>query len=155
MKLAPFLSNADVTVEINPKNEEHLFKEMLQSLSENVTRVDVDTILRDLMRREKESSTGIGKGLAIPHATVESLDKTYMAVATLLNPIPFKSIDKRPVSFVIMLLSPPNRADEHVALLARIARMFSKEFFIDIALKAKSKEELVGILMDEDERHVG
>ncbi|MBT3181845.1 MAG: PTS sugar transporter subunit IIA [Deltaproteobacteria bacterium] len=155
MKLAPFLKDAVIAVKVHTPSVDSLFRTLSEEFYESGVKIDVDIVVRELLKRESSCSTGIGKGLAIPHATIESLDKTYMAIATLADPIDFKSIDKRPVKLVIVLISPPAAVDEHIALLARISRLCSKDIFIELLSQSEDKDDLVQLILEEDERCVG
>ncbi len=155
MKLAPFLKNAVIDVNVHSPSVDSLFRTLSEEFYESGVKVDVDLVVKELLKRESSCSTGIGKGLAIPHATVKGLDKTYMAIATLAEPIDFKSIDKRPVRLVIMLISPPNSVDEHIALLARISRLCSKDIFIELLIQSEDRKDLLQLILEEDEKYVG
>jgi PTS system nitrogen regulatory IIA component len=88
-----------------------------------------DDVVLNLSRREQAGSTGLGEGVAIPHARVKGLDRIYAFYARLKSPIPFDSPDGRPVSDVLVLLVPGPATEEHLTILADAMRMLSDRRF--------------------------
>jgi len=85
--------------------------------------LDQDAIQQILVERERQHSTGVGGGVAIPHGAVESLDVHLGALLVVTPAIPFAASDGQPVSLVFGLLGPRGAAAQHLKLLARIARL--------------------------------
>jgi len=81
-------------------------------------------VLEALLEREKLGTTGIGDGLAIPHAKLEGLDRMVGVFARLETPISFDALDDEPVDLVFLLLAPTTAAADHLKALARVARVF-------------------------------
>ena len=84
--------------------------------------LDRRAIFDALQAREKLGSTGLGKGFALPHARLEALSETFALFVRLARPIDFEAIDERPVDLVILLLSPANGGNHHLATLAALSR---------------------------------
>lgn len=82
-----------------------------------------------LSRREQVGSTGLGEGIAIPHARVEDLSRIQLAYLRLKQPIPYDAPDGRPVSDVMVILVPKRATDEHLQILAEIAQIFGDRRF--------------------------
>lgn len=100
-------------------------KQAIQDLSERVAeRFDLPAreVFDQLLQRERLGSTGIGNGIAIPHARLRGIDRIYGAFARLEKPIDFESIDDEPVDLVFLLLAPEGEGADHLKALARIAR---------------------------------
>jgi len=155
MKLGPYLEKAAIDISLHAPAASSMLRTLVEKLNCSGADLDVDCAIEELLKRESSCSTGVGNGLAIPHATIEKLSTTQLAIATLADPIDFNAMDGRPVRLVFLLLSPPGYTKEHVALLARIARMCSNEIFMEMMMQAESVEELRQLMIDEDERHVG
>jgi len=101
-------------------------KQVLQTLAERaaaLTGVDEKTILDALVQREKLGSTGVGGGLAIPHARVPRLDHIVGMFAHLAHPIDFEALDEQPVDLVFLMLAPESAGADQLKALARIARV--------------------------------
>ena len=76
-----------------------------------------------LLQREHLGSTGVGRGVAIPHGRLTQLDRIYGIFARLERPIDFDSVDDRPVDLIFMLLAPDNEGADHLKALARVSRV--------------------------------
>ena len=84
--------------------------------------LDPAAVLAALQAREVLGSTGVGNGIAVPHARLEALSDIVGFFARLDRPVPFDAIDGRPVDLVVMLLSPPQGSGQHLAALAQVSR---------------------------------
>lgn len=88
---------------------------------------DVVPVSTAIQNREATSSTGIGNGVAIPHASVSCVTEIVAIAARLTPPVDFLSQDKQPVSFCILFLSPKGQAQQHLQFLSMLARFFSNK----------------------------
>lgn len=86
-------------------------------------------VTRDLARRERVGSTGLGQGFAIPHARFGDLDRILVAYLRLKTPIPYDAADGKPVSDILVVLVPKQAAEEHLSILADASRMFADRAF--------------------------
>jgi PTS system nitrogen regulatory IIA component len=129
-------------------------KQALQILSEAAAaRLDLDSriIFDAVMERERLGSTGVGDGVAIPHARLEGLDHVFGLFAKLKSPIDFDAIDGRPVDLVFLLLAPETSGAEHLKALARISRVFRREDIRSHLRATETREGMVAILTLQDE----
>ncbi len=110
--------------------------------------LDEDQVLEAVMAREKLGSTGIGYGVAIPHARLKGLSAPLVAVARHHDGIDFDAIDGEPVFIVVMLLVPEDSTSEHLKLLARFARALQQEAFRSSLLQAADAEAMAQCFVD-------
>jgi len=96
--------------------------------------------------REQTRSTGIGSGIAIPHGKCKAVKELVMAIGIAHEPIDFESVDDKPVTIVILLVSPTDQTGPHIQALARISRLMLDEQFRQSLEKAGSAEELYELL---------
>jgi len=117
-----------VSVDLNVTSQKQLFQEMATRL---ITAHDFDISGRDIvaaaMERERLGSTGVGNGVALPHARIAGLDQVVAGFARLSDPMDFDSVDGRPVDLVAFLLAPENAAGAHLRALARVSRTLRRE----------------------------
>ena len=99
-----------------------------------------------VLERERLGSTGVGEGVAIPHARIESLTRPAGGFARLLEPTDFEAIDERPADLVFMLLAPTDAGADHLRALARAARVFRQERIRAALRQAQSEEAVLAIL---------
>lgn len=98
---------------------------LLEDLARRAARaldLDADDILAALVRREGLGSTGIGAGVALPHARLDAVRRPYGLLARLREPLDFEAVDERPVDLVFLLLRPTESGGEPLNALARVAR---------------------------------
>lgn len=155
MKLSGYLEEQLTITGLKPTDKGTLIDEMLRVVEKSYPLDDRKKVLEDLMMRERQSTTGIGGGVAIPHAIVESLAKTVMVLASVPDGMEFQSVDRSPVYVVFLLLSPPNRVREHIKLLARIARICSSPTVVQQIAQMRTSGEIIELIKGEDEIHVG
>lgn len=99
-----------------------------------------------VLERERLGSTGVGEGVAIPHARIETLSRPVAGFARLLEPADFEAIDERPADLIFMLLAPTDSGADHLRALARAARVFRQERIRNALRQAQSAETVLAIL---------
>ncbi len=122
MEISDFLSPDAVVVDLAAASK----KQALQALSQRVARVaglEERAVFDVLLERERLGTTGVGKGIAIPHGKIANLDRIYGLFARLKPPVPFESLDDEPVDLVFLLLAPAAAGADHLKALARISRL--------------------------------
>ena len=105
-------------------------KQALQALSEvaaHGTGLEARTIFDAVMHRERLGSTGVGQGVAIPHARLQGINQVSCFFARLKNPVDFESIDGRPADLVFMLIAPEDAGAEHLKALAKVSRYLRRD----------------------------
>ena len=107
-------------------------------LAETGALTDRDAALDAVLKRESERTTGIGYGLAIPHGKSDGCPQLAMAAGKPAEPVDFQSLDGRPVTFVVLLVSPPDQTGPHIQALAKISRLMNIEDFRDAVTAAAS-----------------
>jgi PTS system nitrogen regulatory IIA component len=122
--LSALLIPADVFLGVDASTKDRAFEEIARFIAGRHALPEAD-VLACLVEREKIGSTGLGFGVAIPHARVKGLSRPIAAFVRTKFPIPFGAPDDKPVSNMLVLLVPPEVADEHLQLLAEVAEMFA------------------------------
>ncbi len=107
-------------------------KQALQEMCERaaiVSGLREREILDVIIQRERLGSTGVGNGIAIPHAKMEKCHRIFGVFARLERPIDFESLDGQPVDLIFMLIAPEGAGADHLKALSRIARLFRDPSF--------------------------
>lgn len=125
-----------------------LLRHLLEKIESTFHSFDLDRTHRELMSNESEDSSGIGRGVAVPHLYVDGLDRTVIAVARIPEGIDFAAIDNKPVYLVCLILSNPESYRSHLNFLAYFARKFQTPTLLDEILKADSKKSILSLLFD-------
>jgi PTS system nitrogen regulatory IIA component len=114
--------------------------------------LDHEAVLARIEQREKLGSTGFGRGVAIPHARVEGLNRPVAVFLRLEAPVDFDSADGMPVDFVFGLLSPENAGAAHLHALAAISRIMRDDRMHAALIRAPGVEALYGLLHNVNDR---
>lgn len=142
MVLTQILNTACIKVPIEAKDKQSAIKELVDLLDYNGLLQDRDLALEAVLMREQTRSTGIGSGIAIPHGKCKAVKELVMSIGIAHEPIDFESVDGKPVSIIILLISPVDRTGPHIQALAQISRLMLDEQFKQSLEKASSAEEI-------------
>jgi|ERR1700722_5268743 PTS system nitrogen regulatory IIA component len=121
MKVSDFLSLADVSIEAAFADKRKLLEDLARRASRAVD-LEPDIILAELRKREQLGSTGMGGGVALPHARIHRIQKPFGMVVRLKKPIEFDAVDGKPVDMIALLLLPDTQEGKQLGALACIAR---------------------------------
>lgn len=128
-------------------------KNLLQRLSETLgeaTGVEARDVYDRLFEREKLGSTGMGGGIAIPHARLAGIDKVYTVFATLEEPVDFEAIDENPVDLIFALVAPIDAGADHLQALAAASRLLRSKEFCARVRGASSQDAVSALLLTEE-----
>lgn len=150
VKIMDLLHESAVLTELKATTKKGILEELLQPLVQRHVVKDAATALTVLLEREKLGSTGIGQGIAIPHAKTDEATGVVAALGLCRKGVAFDSLDGEPVHIVFLLLAPPGAAATHLKALARISRMLKDKFFRQSLRDAKAVEDLLKLVREED-----
>lgn len=123
--LDTLLSPARVMCRAEAASKKRIFELASQRIADTEANLQQQDVYTQLLAREKIGSTGLGSGVAVPHCRVEGLAAPIGCLITLAEGVHFDSPDNNPVDLLFVLLVPPESTQEHLNLLAEIARRFS------------------------------
>ena len=106
-------------------SKKRLLEYVSELLANSSPELSQNEIFNALINREKLGSTGLGKGVAIPHGRIASLERPVCAFVTLASPVDFDATDGQPVDLIFTLLVPEDSTEEHLQVLSTIAEIFS------------------------------
>lgn len=142
MEISKVITPDRVRVPIQAGEKTGVITELIDLLSETGGLSNRDAALEAVLKRENERTTGIGYGLAIPHGKSDGANGLVMAAGKPANSVDFQSLDGRPVTFVVLLVSPPDQTGPHIQALAKISRLMNMEDFRSAVEQAASADEL-------------
>lgn len=145
MDLGDLLAPNGIIPALKAKSKKLALQELAQKASE-VTGIDGREIFDTLLQRERLGSTGLGRGIAIPHVKFRSIKSIVCLFARLEEPIPFDSHDNEPVDIVFLLLAPEHASGDHLKALARISRLVRDSATLDRLRTAPDAEALRKVL---------
>ena len=129
-------------------------KQLLQEMADVATQcgaingsLSTGEIVSAVMERERLGSTGVGGGVALPHARLSGLDKVRAVFARLEKPISYEAVDDRPVDLVVLLLAPKEASGDHLKALAKVSRLLRKQDMRNRLRTAPDAESLYHLLI--------
>lgn len=143
MKLSEVISPALVSIGLDVSDKCDAIEKMVDLLTSSGNIDDRNALLDAMFERERTMTTGIGHGVAIPHAGIDGIREITAAAALLAKPIDFESIDFQPVSIIFAIACPAKRGKSYMEILAQIARLFSNAEFREKLVSAKTAEDFI------------
>jgi nitrogen PTS system EIIA component len=150
MKILDFLDLKSVSLDLKSNTKKEALAELCELLKGSSNIKDSNAVVASLLEREKLGSTGIGQGVAIPHAKSEAANHLVAALGISKRGVQFESLDGEPVYVIVLLVSSPDAAGQHLKALARISRLLKDKFFRQGLREAKSVDEIQKIIQEED-----
>lgn len=151
MILQKIFGPLSIKVGLESETRDELFEELVDQLSKQYPHGEAfprSEIIAALEAREAKMSTGIAKGIALPHATVESLDGLHGVLGISSRGIDYDSLDGHPVYLVFMLLASPGVAESHLQALQRLALLIEDKDYAQRLSQASSSEKAHAILAE-------
>ena len=108
-------------------------------------------VLDALVERENQGSTGVGRGVAVPHARLKGLDRMRAVMVRLERPVPFEAVDEQPVDILFALFAPDGAQTQHLRALARVSRLLRDGEVREHIRQARSPDAIYAILSRESE----
>ena len=150
MKVLDYLDVGAVSLDLKNSTKKEVIEELCEMLAAANKLPDVKTTVDAIMEREKLGSTGIGQGVAIPHAKSTLLTDVVAALGVSKKGIQFDALDGEPVYIIFLLMAPVDSAGLHLKVLARISRLLKDKFFRQSIREAASIEAVKKIIEEED-----
>jgi PTS system nitrogen regulatory IIA component len=149
--LTELLTPDRIRVPIVAGDKPGVLRELVEMLGERA-KVDPAPLLTAVLDREQVLSTGIGHGIAIPHAKVTTVTDLSLVCGSHPTGIDFEALDGAPVRLFFLLIGPESAAGQHVKALSRIARLVRRESVREELMQAKTAEEFNQLLVEAEER---
>src|SRR5262245_7429437 len=130
MDLAELIAPEAVYASLQAKSKNQALQKISQRAAV-LTGLEARTIFDTLLQRERLGSTGVGRGIAIPHGRLAALPRIVSVFARLDEPIEFEALDGEPVDLIFLLLAPEHAGADHLKALARISRLLREPTTID------------------------
>ena len=154
MKLSELIDTKAIVSEIEASGKEEAIAEMVEVLAAagKIAASDAKSLTDALMAREQLGSTGIGQGLAVPHAKHENVKELVAAFGRSKAGIEFDSLDGEPAYLVFLLLSNKEASGLHLEALAYITKLLRDDVFCRFLREAKDRAEIAELLKEADEK---
>ena len=153
MKFADFVYFKATVPELQARDRDGAIAEIVSSLDKagKLGKGKCKEITRAVIKREKEASTGMGKGVAVPHVKHKLVKDVIAAIGLSSAGIDFSALDKQPVYSVILLISPADEPDKHLQAMENIFRHLQQEKFRKFLRQCRSLAQIEDLLREADE----
>ncbi|MCE5303853.1 MAG: PTS sugar transporter subunit IIA [Planctomycetaceae bacterium] len=157
MKFADFICRDAILAQLTAHDKEGAIREMVGALCKagQVEADESESIIKAILKREELGSTGIGRGVAVPHTKHPSVDHLVGTVAVSSSGVDFASLDGEVVHLFFLLISPPDRPGDHLRALENISRQLRDDTFCRFLKQAKSVEDVQQLLNEADNNQFG
>lgn len=152
MDLGDLIAPQSIIASLRVKTKKQALHELAEKAAK-ITGLDSRELLETLMQRERLGSTGVGRGIAIPHGRVPNLDRIVCVFARTQEPIPFDALDDEPVDLIFLLLAPEHAGADHLKALARISRLLRNHPSIEKLRGAHDRAALYAVLTEPAASH--
>ena len=151
LKISDFLKSEAIVMEIKAKDKIEALNELVEHMVSKKYVKDGDTFVKALAKRENLESTGIGDGIAIPHARTDAVQDLVLAFARAPHGVDFSSIDGKPSYLIFLIASPENKKSEYIMALAKLSRLLRKQTVREKLKNAKSPDEVMSVIKQNEE----
>ena len=150
IKIADLITPQRVLCDAGVSSKKRGLELLSELIAKRDTELQSEAIFNKLISRERLGSTGLGHGVAIPHARIEGLPRACAAFIKLSEGVDFDAFDQQPVDMLFSLVVPEHFTDEHLQILARLAEMFSDAAFCRQLRECTDNNTLHGLLVQWD-----
>ena len=146
MLISDLLTLEKVHCDVHSSSKKRLLELISEDLARNSDELRQREIFESLCARERLGSTGLGKGVAIPHGRVKDTDSVEVSFIRLKKPLPFDAVDGKPVDLLFALAVPEHCGEDHLKLLAQVAELFSDPALLAELRTAESSGAILKLL---------
>ena len=153
MKLSDIMVADAIVPELKAKTRDEAIAELIEMLAGAgaIAKKSVKDVTKAVLARESQATTGIGKGVALPHAKLKGIKKPIGTIGRSSEGIDFSALDSKPVYSVILLLSNPENPDEHLQAMETIFKHVQRDIFRKFLRQSETSEAIVELIEEADE----
>ncbi len=145
IKVSDFIDESRIK-DLEATNKEDAINEMIELISSSDNIEDIKAFKKAILKRETLMSTGIGYGIAVPHAKIKQCQDFVIAIGRLSKPIEYESIDDQPVELIFMIGASDQQDKDYIRLLSRLVLRLKDKAVLKSLKKAKDSSELFKII---------
>lgn len=153
MKLAEFVVKDAIIAELEETERDGVIRELVTALAKAkaLAEKDVDAVVKAIIDRERHGSTGLGKGVAVPHVRHAAVKKRAAAIGRSSVGVDFAALDQAPVYSVVLLLSPASNPEGHLQAMEKIFQNLNQDTFRRFLRQADTKQKITDLLDEADQ----
>ena len=157
MKLGDFIVTEAVIPQLKSETRDNVIRELVEALAQagKFDKGQVDGMVAQTIAREEQGSTGIGKGIAVPHIKHAAVTEIVGAIGCSAKGVDFASLDKAPVHSVVLLISPTNNPEKHLEAMEKLFSHLQRDMFRKWLRQAETVEGIIELIQEADEAPKG
>lgn len=148
MQIGELLDRNAIALRVSAANKRQALAVISEIAARNLG-LEASDILEALAEREQAGSTGVGHGVAAPHARLDGLERMRGVFVRLEQPVEFEAVDEQPVDLIFALLAPPDAGAEHLRALARVSRMLRQADLRQQLRQARTADVIHALLVQD------
>lgn len=152
MKITDLLSKESILLNIDVKDKDACLVKLVDLMDASGKISDKKSYLNAVHEREKEGTTGVGNGIAIPHGRCSGVKEPGLAAITINGGVEYNALDSKPVDLAFLIAAPEGSGSMHLEILSKLATMLMDENFVADLKKAKTVEEFLKVIDDAEEK---
>jgi fructose-specific phosphotransferase system IIA component len=153
LKIQDLLDRDLILLDLRSADKAGVIRELTGHLERSGRVHDADALAQAVLDREAQGSTGIGEGIAIPHAKSRAISDIVVVFGRSKDGVDFQSLDGKPAHLFFLLVTPEDRPGDHLKVLARISRIMRNAALREQLLRCSLPEELQRLILDEDGKY--
>ena len=138
MKITDLLSTSAIQLKGVAHDKEEVISKMVDLMANNGNIINKEEYKRVVLEREKEGTTGIGEGIAIPHGKTDAVSKPGLAAMVVPNGVDFDSLDEQPAKLIFLIAAPNTKDNVHLDVLSRLSTLLMDKRFREELLNAET-----------------
>lgn len=156
MKLSDFVVKDAIVADLRSTERDAVINELVDALvaAGAAPKALRDQLVKDIIAREKDASTGFGKGVAVPHVKNPKITRMAAAIGVSQKGVDFNALDKQPVYSIVLLLSPKDKPDEHLQAMENIFSNLQKDLFRRFLRQAGSRQDVEDLIAEADSQQL-
>jgi fructose-specific phosphotransferase system IIA component len=153
MKISDILTEEVIATHLPGNTKEEVLDNIIELAAHSPNMKNKEKVRAAILERERIMSTGVGRGVAVPHGKCDGVSDTVTAFAVTDKPVDFKSLDGQPVQLMFLLVGRENSVGAHLKLLSRISRLMSSDGFRNKLIAANTPAEVIELFRKEEEQY--
>lgn len=154
MRIKDLLAVESIDLNATASGKEDVLQKMVDLMAKQGNIADKDMYLQGVFAREKEGTTGIGEGIAIPHAKSDAVTAPGLAAMVLPEGVSFDSLDGRPVHILFLIAAPNTKENLHLEVLSRLSTLLMDENFVKELMQAKEPQKFLDCIEEAENRRI-
>lgn len=155
MKITDLIKEGAIVLELNASSKDDVINELVEKLYDAGSLNNKEEYKKAILERESQSTTGIGRGIAIPHAKTTAVKNPAICFGRALEGIDYDSLDGEPAKLIFMIAASEGAHNKHLETLSRLSTLLMNKSFRERILKANSEEEVLKLIDEEENKVLG